>query len=116
MAKRKLTRKRIIDAIAEIAFDDIGRYLSYETDGEGHSQVRLRDSGEIDTRNIQEISLGRDGRLSFKLYSRERALYKLADLVEAEHKPGQTAFLEALRASLQPDEPKEDDLDLFQLQ
>lgn len=114
MRRKKLTRKRVVDAIAAIAFDDIGRYLSFETDEEGKSQVRLKDSGEMDTQNIQEITLGRDGRLSFKLYSRERALYKLVDLVEEDHAPAHTALLAALKAAAPEEDEEEGELDLFQ--
>ena len=68
--RRKITREKVIDAIASIAFDDIGNYLSYTTDAEGKTTLQVRDSSCVDTRNIQEVSVGRDGRLTFKLYSR----------------------------------------------
>ncbi len=117
MSRKKLTRKRVVDAIADIAFDDIGRYLGYETDEEGKVLLRVRDSAEVDTRNIQEVSVGRDGRLSFKLYSRERALYKLLDLVEPDRAPAKNGLLAALRQSMEADaDSGEDELEfpLFQ--
>lgn len=115
MARRKLTRKRVVDAIADIAFDDIGRYLGYQTDEEGKVVLRVRDSSSVDTKNIQEVSVGRDGRLTFKLYSRERALYKLLDLVEPDRAPAQNGLLAALQQSIDADDG-EDDLEFSSLQ
>lgn len=102
--RKKITRQQVVDAIASIAFDDIGRYLTFSTDGEGKTAVRIRDSGDIDTRNIQEIAVSRDGRLTFKLYSRERALYRLVELVEPDDRGAKSGLLEALRRSLPEEE------------
>lgn len=102
--RKKITREKVIDAIASIAFDDIGRYLSYATDDDGRTVLRVRDSADADTRNIQEVSVGRDGRLTFKLYSRERALYKLVDLVEPDGRKAEDDLLKALQQSFSDDE------------
>ena len=99
--RRKLTREQVIDAIASIAFDDIGQYLSYESDSEGHTSVRVKDSASVDTRNVQEISVGRDGRLTFKLYSRERALYKRVELVDPDDRRASGSLVKALRQSFE---------------
>lgn len=102
--RRKITREKVIDAIASIAFDDIGNYLSYTTDAEGKTTLQVRDSSCVDTRNIQEVSVGRDGRLTFKLYSRERALYRLVDLVEPDDRQAAGDFMKALQQSFDGEE------------
>lgn len=104
MGKRKITREKVIDAIASIAFDDIGRYLSYETDAEGHTTLRVKDSACVSTKNVQEVSVGRDGRMTFKLYSRERALYKLVDLVEPDGGQAADDLMRALQQSFEEEE------------
>ncbi|MBQ4050142.1 MAG: hypothetical protein IJD13_00795 [Oscillospiraceae bacterium] len=102
--RRKITREKVIDAIASIAFDDIGRYLSYTTDEEGKTSLKVKDSACVDTRNIQEVTVGRDGRLTFKLYSRERALYRLVDLVEPDDHQASGEFIKALQQSFDGEE------------
>jgi phage terminase small subunit len=90
--KAIITAEEIIKEIVGIAKDDIKNYLSFGTrevvvgfeDGEPIREdriaVNLKDSDEIDTKNISEISLGRDGNFKFKLYERDKALYKLAEM------------------------------------
>ena len=102
--RRKLTRERVIDAIASIAFDDIGKYLSYETDAEGRTALHVKDSSCVNTQNVQEVSVGRDGRLTFKLYSRERALYRLVELVEPDDRKASDSLMKALQMSLDEEE------------
>ncbi len=80
-----LTRyKRIID-------DDIKNYLSFRTeeviagieeDEEGNKKavyteqlaMRIKDSDNIDTWNISEVSIGKDGQFKFKLHCKDNAL------------------------------------------
>jgi phage terminase small subunit len=69
-----LTRERIINEIASIAFDDVSNYIDIK-DG----KVVLKNGDIIDTKNIQEISVDRYGCPKIKLYSRDTALYKLAE-------------------------------------
>jgi hypothetical protein len=45
--------------------------------------IDLKDSRTIDTKNIKEVSLGRNG-LKFKLNDKDKALYKLADIMGAD--------------------------------
>ena len=83
----------ILKEIESIATDDISNYLQFRTentvagyeDGEPVFEYRpvveLKDSRNISTKNIQEITIGANGTFKFKLYSREAALSKLADLL-----------------------------------
>lgn len=74
-----INRDKILKEIASIAFDDISNYLEFWTDDDGEVRVKIKDSKTIDTRNISEISVGRDGRFKLKMYCRDTALYKLAE-------------------------------------
>jgi len=89
-----VTGKEVLKEIKSIAFDDIGNYLSFRTEktfieygdnGEpvlGYDTVvDIKDSKTINTKNIAEVSRGRDGQFKFKLYSRDTALYKLAEIL-----------------------------------
>ena len=86
--------KDIIQELIDIAFDDIGDYVEFRTekqvvayDDEGDpvieykTVVELKDSKDIDTKNISEISLSANGTFKFKMYDRAAALYKLAELL-----------------------------------
>lgn len=93
--KTILTREKVIEEIASIAFDDISNYLDFRTEktvvgtdeetGEPILEytpvIELKDSKKIDTKNVKEISIGRGGQLKFKTYDRDAALYKLAELM-----------------------------------
>jgi phage terminase small subunit len=82
----------ILREIESIAQDDISNYLEFRTektvagyeDGEPIFDYRpivaLKDSRNINTKNISEVSLGANGTFKFKLYSREAALTRLAEL------------------------------------
>lgn len=90
--KAIITAEEIIREIANIAKDDIKNYLDFKTkevtllyrDGETYIDNRIvidiKDSNTIDTKNISEVSLGKDGQFKFKLYQRDTALYKLAEI------------------------------------
>lgn len=94
-AKAIITREEIIKEIASIAKDDISNYLDFRTEkavvgydkdtqapiADYTTVVEMKDSQTIDTKNIKEISIGRDGQFKFKTYCRDTALYKLADLM-----------------------------------
>lgn len=93
-SKAIITREEIIKGIASIANDDISNYLDFRTEKTlvGYDKdtkmaivdyapvVELKDSTTIDTKNIKEISVGRNG-VKVKRYDRDTALYKLADLM-----------------------------------
>lgn len=90
--KAIITAEEIIKEIADIAKDDISNYLDFsmknivvgfDDDGpirEDRIVVNLKDSKGIDTKNISEINLGKDGQFKFKLYERDKALFKLAEI------------------------------------
>ncbi|WKY44174.1 hypothetical protein Q5O14_16340 [Eubacteriaceae bacterium ES2] len=41
----------------------------------------MKDSKNINTKNIAEVSLSQNGELKFKRYPRDKALYKLAEMM-----------------------------------
>ena len=90
------TPERVRAEIAHMAFDDIGRYL-YFFEGDKGFEVHARCSDEIDTRNISEVSVGTGGKVTLKLYSRERALLKLWDILRQDDGEQDDSLLDALR-------------------
>ena len=91
--KAIITAEEIIQGIASIAKDDISNYLDFYDDNYivGHDDdgtpiirrrtvIDIKDSRKTDTKNISEISVGRDGTFKFKRYAKDKALYKLADI------------------------------------
>lgn len=90
--------ERVKAEIAHMAFDDIGRYLTFY-EGKNGFEVHAKPSDQIDTRNISEVSVGTGGKVVLKLYSRERALLKLWELLQKEDSEvADSGILEALRA------------------
>jgi phage terminase small subunit len=85
------TKEKVLAELARIAFDDIGNYLSYKTVKTvvGHDKhtgepiidyktvIELKDSEEIDTRNIAEVQQGPNGTFKFKQYCKDNALVQL---------------------------------------
>lgn len=91
--KAIITAEEIIKEIASIAKDDISNYLDFSMRKdvvvgfddagpirEDRITVDIKNSKDIDTKNISEVSLGKDGQFKFKLYQRDTALFKLAEL------------------------------------
>ena len=90
-AKLGITTENVARELAHIGYDDIKNYLSFRTEkvqtgsdeitGEPiydyRTIVDMKDSDDIDTRNIQEISIGAKGEFKFKLYSKADALNAL---------------------------------------
>lgn len=68
----------VIRELSHIAFDDISNYLSFRPDEESPFgvKIKVKNSEEIDTRSIEEISIGREG-FKFKLYGKDAALVNL---------------------------------------
>lgn len=92
--KAIITAEEVIKGIADIAKDDIKNYLSFKTvqtvvghtdDGEPiidyRTVVDMKDSDDIETKNISEVSIGPNGTFKFKTYCKDKALYKLADMM-----------------------------------
>ncbi|MBU5312307.1 terminase small subunit [Tissierella carlieri] len=87
-----ISAKEIVRELTSIAFDDIKNYLDFKTvktvvgydEGEpifDYKQViEFKDTADIDTKNISEISLSSNGTFKFKMHDRFAALYKLAEL------------------------------------
>lgn len=83
-----ITAKEVLRELKHIAFDDIRNYLSFRTekqligydDGEPvydyKTIVDIKDSDTIDTRNISEVQLTKDG-FKFKQYCKDNALVQL---------------------------------------
>ena len=78
-----ITAKEVLSEIASIAKDDIKNYLDFYPSDRALSGVAvdIRDSREINTKNVSEVSVGANGQFKFKLYCRDTALYKLADIL-----------------------------------
>jgi phage terminase small subunit len=85
-----VTVEKVIDELSKIAFDDIKNYLEFgsaeivigkDVTGseiiKSFTDVKIKNSADIDTRNIQEIQLDSKGNLKFKLYPKDAALTQL---------------------------------------
>lgn len=72
--RTEITQDRVLEELAHIAFDDISNYLRYYTDEQGRVQIEVKDSEEVDTRNISEISYSKKDGFKFKLYGKDSAL------------------------------------------
>lgn len=71
-------KKRVLEELCHIAFDDIKNYLIFYTDSDGIPKVDLKDSSDIDTRNIAEITQSK-GSFKFKLYGKDNAITRLGN-------------------------------------
>lgn len=90
-----ITAEEVLRGIANIAKDDIGNYLEYKTiktvvgydeeTGEDilgyRTVIDVKDSKEVNTSNISEVSISAKGTFTFKIYGKDKALYKLADIM-----------------------------------
>lgn len=76
--RTEITADRVLQELAHIAFDDIKNYLDFYPDPESKYGMRIdvKDSREIDTRNVAEVSIGKDG-FKFKNYCKDHALVNL---------------------------------------
>lgn len=86
------TVTKMLEEYMSIVNDDISNYVRWRTEktiigrdeetGDPITDYALifdfKDSETIDTKNIQEISRGKDGQFKFKLYSRKDAMDKVA--------------------------------------
>lgn len=88
--RTEITQDKVLKELASIAFDDIKNYLSFRTEkvfvgydfnglpvSDYKTIVDIKDSEEIDTKNISELSIGKDGQFKFKLYCRDNALQQI---------------------------------------
>ena len=91
-AKRTdVTADKVINEIAKTAYDKISNYMEYKTIETivGYTKkdhlaiygyktvIVMKDSKDVDTSNIEQVSIAADGTFKFKLYSRSDALIQL---------------------------------------
>lgn len=90
-----ISHEKILKEIASIAFDDINNYLEYKRnpDSKFGIDILVKDSNTIDTKNISEVSIGKDG-FKFKLYCKDVALYKLAEIYGIKDKVGKDSEID----------------------
>ncbi|SHI75567.1 Terminase small subunit [Geosporobacter subterraneus DSM 17957] len=87
----------VLKEIESIAKDNISNYIDFRTEKTlvGYDEdgtaifgyrpiVDMKDSRTINTKNISEVSIGANGQFKFKMYCRDTALYKLAELLGAD--------------------------------
>lgn len=73
--RTEITADMVLKELWSIANEDIKNFLSFKQDTvSGAIKVEVKDSDTLDTRNISEVSLGKDGQFKFKLYCRDAAL------------------------------------------
>ena len=87
--RTEITADMVLQEFWSIAKDDIKNYLAYRTektlidyeDGKlifGYKTiVDMKDSNEVDTKNVSEFSCDKDGKIRFKLYCRDNALLQV---------------------------------------
>lgn len=71
-------KKKVLEELCGIAFDDLGNYINIFTGENGEPLVEIKDSKDIDMRNISEITQNKSG-FKFKLYNKETALVRLGN-------------------------------------
>jgi phage terminase small subunit len=69
--------EKVLAEMAHIAFDDIKNYLRFYPDADGNIKMEIKDSDNIDTRSVSEVSIGKDGQFRFKLYCKDDMVVKL---------------------------------------
>ena len=125
--KMGITKESIAREFAHSGYDDIKNYLSFRTEkvfvgyDEDHKPiydyrtiVDMKDSDTIDTRNIQEVSVGSKGEFKFKLYSKADALNALGKhlgMFTDKSEVKMTVTVEDYLKSLGSDEEEETDDD-----
>lgn len=90
MERIKKDQYLALDLIVKAATDDVGNYLHYYHDKNGYIKVDMKDSDTIDTSNIQEVKIGKDGQFSFKLVDKAKAREELARYTNLYDKEGES--------------------------
>lgn len=90
----QLDKLYALNKYKKIVEDDITNYLNFDTktfevtNEQGEKEERtyidltVKDSNQIDTWNIQEVSKGKDGQFRLKLHSKEKALEKISEYLK----------------------------------
>lgn len=86
----QITQDDVLKEFWSIAKDDIRNYLSFRSititninpiteapEEFNKIDVAIKDSEDIETKNISEISIGKDGQFKFKLYAKDNALMQV---------------------------------------
>lgn len=86
----QVTIEKVLAELAHIAFDDVKNYLDFRNEKKlvGYDEklqpvfeylpiVEVKNSGDIDTRGISEVTVDARGNFKFKLYPKDAALFKL---------------------------------------
>ena len=68
----------------------------------------IKDSSTIDTKNISEVSVGKDGQFKFKMYCRDTALYKLAEILGLSEQKEEQGGITIVNNIPRPDNSKPD--------
>lgn len=85
--RTEITQDKVLTELWSIAQEDIKNFLSFKPiaitttspitglpQTENKIDVEIKDSATISTKNISEVSIGKDGQFKFKLYCRDTAL------------------------------------------
>lgn len=73
--RTQITADKVLTELWSIANEDIKNFLKFGYDQDTKSiRVEVKDSDTVDTKNVAEVSLGKDGQFKFKLYCRDAAL------------------------------------------
>lgn len=75
--RTQITADNVLTELWGIAQEDIKNFMSFKTDRKGKVQVKIKDSSAVNTKNIAEVSVGKDGQFRFKLYGRDNALIQV---------------------------------------
>lgn len=69
----------LLQRYKKIVDDKIDNYLQFEGDERGNIKINMKNSADIDTWNISEIKVGKDGQFSFKLNDKKAAMQKIGE-------------------------------------
>lgn len=72
-----ITADKVLREFWSIAQEDIKNFVRFYTDEKGAVKVEVKNSDDVDTKNISEVSLGTNGQFKFKLYCRDNALLQV---------------------------------------
>lgn len=124
-----VSAKEILREIKSIACEDIKNFLDFRTEktvvGYGSDGtpifgyapiVDIKDSRDINTKNVAEVSIGANGAFKFKMYCRDTALYKLADLLGIAKDQGQKTADNGLLSAIDKSAERAWDNDISEVQ
>lgn len=117
--RNMVTVENVLKELSKIAFDDIKNHLSFRTEKvvvdyeentpifEYRTIVDVKDSDDVDTRAVAEVSTSKGGVFKFRMYDKEQALLNIGkylgmfnDKVELTGKEGGPIVVEEAREKL----------------